>query len=89
MQGITQIIEAERGKVQNLSEFQLLGKVNGSLNVEGTIEPVKVDRYNSVMVRVDVKFTAFNIKLGILPALSIPLTWPKTPTVFPLYPIVR
>lgn len=80
LQGITQVIEAEAGKVQNLAEFRAFGS-NGFLNVEGTVDPVEVQKYGKEMVRVDVKFTAFKIKVGVLPTLTIPLTWPKTPTV--------
>ena len=84
MQGITQIIEADDGKVQNLAEYRLFDRFEGFLNVEGTVKPVQVSALGPQTIRVDVNFTAFNVKLGRLPALSIPLAWPKTPKVIKL-----
>lgn len=76
MQGITQIIDAEGGRVENLAEFRIANFVNGYLNVAGTVSPAEEGE-----TRVDVHFTSFSVRVGALPALSIPLTWPKTPTV--------
>lgn len=81
MQGITQVIDAQNGSVQNIAEFRIASAVNGCLNVAGTVEPVQQEGNSAEVIRVDVGFTSFSIKLGILPALSIPLTWPKTPKV--------
>lgn len=54
--------------------------MNGYLNVEGTVAPVES---SGEAVRVDVKFTAFCLKIGVLPQLKIPLGW-SNPTVGPL-----
>lgn len=77
MQGITQIINAENGKVENLAEFCVANLINGYLNVSGTLAPAGKE----APTRVDVAFTAFSLRLGILPELKIPLGWPKKPTV--------
>ena len=79
LQGITQIIDSQDGSVQNLAEFRVANAVNGALNVAGTVDPVR--NPDGEAVRVDVKFTSFSLKLGSLPQLKIPLTWPKTPLV--------
>ena len=79
LQGITQIINSQDGSVQNLAEFRVANAVNGALNVAGTVDPVR--NSDGEAVRVDVKFTSFSLKLGALPQLKIPLTWPKTPLV--------
>lgn len=82
--GITQIIDSERGSVENLAEFRVANAFNGALNVAGTVEPVTPSGggVDAEAVRVDVKFTSFSLKLGGLPPLKIPLTWPKTPLGF-------
>ena len=77
MQGITQIIDAEGGTVQNIADFRIANSVNGYLNVEGTVAPAEG---SLEPVRVDVKFTAFCLKIGVLPQLRVSLGW-KTPTV--------
>ena len=79
LQGITQIIDSQDGSVQNLAEFRVANAFNGALNVAGTVDPVR--NSDGEAVRVDVKFTSFSLKLGGLPQLKIPLTWPKTPLV--------
>lgn len=79
-QGITQVINAEGGRVQNIAEFRLAGGVDGFLNVEGTVQPVEPMTPDGEAVRVDVKFTSFSLKVGALPALRIPLEW-ASPTV--------
>ncbi|KAK9838271.1 hypothetical protein WJX81_001545 [Elliptochloris bilobata] len=66
--GITQVI-AKDGTVQNIAEFQV-GGVSGQLNVGGTVAPSGDGRGGT---RVDVRFTAFSLKLGALPELSLPL----------------
>jgi hypothetical protein len=81
VQGITQIIDSEKGIVENLAEFRVANAFNGFLNVAGTVDPVVARGVDSEAVRVDVKFTSFSLKLGGLPPLRIPLTWPKTPLV--------
>jgi hypothetical protein len=70
-QGITQIIDKELGIVDNLAEFTIAGTWDGYLNVEGTVTPVVPETGQAV--RVDVRITAFSLKLGRLPALKIPL----------------
>ena len=81
LQGITQVINAEEGSVQNVADFRIANAVNGYLNVAGTVEPIKHEGNSSEVIRVDVGFTSFSLKIGILPQLRIPLTWPKTPKV--------
>ena len=77
MQGITQVIDAEGGTVQNIADFRIANSTNGCLNVEGTLAPVMG---SGEAVRVDVKFTAFCLKIGALPQLKVPLGW-SNPTV--------
>ena len=72
MQGITQVIDAEGGTVQNIADFRIANLINGYLNVEGTVAPVMG---SGEAVRVDVKFTAFCLKIGALPQLKVPLGW--------------
>ena len=60
--------------------MRLAGGVDGYLNVEGTVRPVEPLSPGAGAVRVNVKFTAFSLKLGALPALQIPLEW-ASPTV--------
>ena len=79
-QGITQVIDTAGGRVQNIAEFRLANTTNGYLNVEGTVRPAERSSPDDEAVRVDVKFTAFSLKLGALPALKIPLEW-ASPTV--------
>lgn len=75
LQGITQVIDAPRGLVQNIAEFSLVG-IDGYLNVEGTVSPVVPSgKGKDEAVRVDVAFTAFVVKVGALPGLRIPLNW--------------
>lgn len=81
VQGITQIIDAEGGTVQNIADFRIANSINGYLNVEGTVAPVKG---SLEPVRVDVKFTAFCLKIGVLPQLKVPLGW-SNPTVSLLF----
>ncbi len=83
MQGITQVIDAEGGTVQNIADFRIAKSINGYLNVEGTVAPVEG---SGEAVRVDVKFTAFCLKIGALPQLKVPLGW-SNPTVSPLSPL--
>jgi hypothetical protein len=82
--------------VENIASFRLAGAVDGYLNVEGTVRPVaaaagpsssgaavageREKRKEEEAVRVDVEFTAFSLKIGVLPALKIPLGW-ANPTV--------
>ena len=77
MQGITQIIDAENGRVDNMAEFRVANLFDGYLNVSGTVSPTG----KTEPKRVDVAFTSFSLRLGILPELKIPLGWPKQPTV--------
>jgi len=84
VQGITQIIDSEEGSVENLAEFRVANAFNGALNVMGTVDPVVPPGDDSEAVRVDVRFTSFSLRLGGLPPLRIPLTWPKAPLVSPL-----
>ena len=79
VQGITQIIDTESGTVQNIADFRIANAVNGYLNVEGTVAPAQGSKE---AVRVDVKFTAFCLKIGALPQLKVPLGW-SNPTVSP------
>ena len=72
VQGITQVIDAEGGTVQNIADFRIANSINGYLNVEGTVAPVEG---SGEAVRVDVKFTAFCLKIGALPQLKVPLGW--------------
>lgn len=72
MQGITQVVDAEGGTVQNIADFRIANLINGYLNVEGTVAPVMG---TGEAVRVDVKFTAFCLKIGALPQLKVPLGW--------------
>ena len=88
MQGITQIIDTEGGRVENIAEFRIAISVDGYLNVEGTLEPAQPsssDSGSEEAVRVNVKFTAFSLKIGVLPALKIPLGF-ANPTVLFLEP---
>jgi len=80
--GITQIIDSERGSVENLAEFRVANAFDGALNVAGTVTPVRPPGGDAESVRVDVRFTSFSLKLGALPTLTIPLTWPKAPLGF-------
>jgi hypothetical protein len=77
MQGITQVIDAEGGTVQNIADFRIANSIDGYLNVEGTVAPVLG---SGEAVRVDVKFTAFCLKVGALPQLQVPISW-SNPTV--------
>lgn len=81
-QGITQVIDAERGRVENIASFRLAGAVDGYLNVEGMVQPAEpsASGTGAEAVRVNVRFTAFSLKIGALPALKIPLGW-SNPTV--------
>jgi hypothetical protein len=84
-QGITQIIDSEAGRLENIADFRIANSVNGYLNVEGTVEPAQPSSSDSGLeesVRVNVKFTAFSLKIGFLPALKIPLGF-ANPTVNP------
>ena len=83
MQGITQVIDAEKGTVQNIADFRIASLLDGSLNVEGTVAPAMAP---GEAVRVDVKFTAFCLKIGALPQLKVPLGW-SNPTVWATSPI--
>ncbi len=83
MQGITQIIDREAGRLENIAEFRIANAADGYLNVEGTVEPAQPSsskRGAEEAVRVNVKFTAFSLKIGFLPALKIPLGF-ANPTV--------
>lgn len=73
--GITQVIDSKAGKVENIAEFTVAGRFDGFLNVEGTVAPVVPESASSEAVRVDVKFTSFQLKIGSLPGLQIPLNW--------------
>ena len=66
--------------MQNIADFRLAGGVDGYLNVEGTVQPVEPTSPGAEAVRVNVKFTAFSLRIGALPALQIPLEW-ASPTV--------
>lgn len=83
-QGITQLIDAEGGRVENIAEFRIAKSVDGYLNVEGIVEPAEPSSSSTSSeeeaVRVNVKFTAFSLKVGALPALKIPLGF-ANPTV--------
>lgn len=81
-QGITQVIDAEKGTVQNIAEFSVASSLDGYLNVAGTVEAIQLEGNSTETIRVDVGFTSFSLKIGPLPQLSIPLTWPKTPKVW-------
>jgi len=67
--------------VENLAEFRVANAFDGALNVAGTVTPVRPPGGDAESVRVDVRFTSFSLKLGALPTLTIPLTWPKAPLV--------
>jgi hypothetical protein len=69
LQGITQIINKDAGKVENLAEFVIAGTWKGYLNVEGSVTPSR-DKPS----RVDVVFNAFSVGIEPLPALRLPLT---------------
>ena len=80
LQGITQVIDTAGGRLQNIAEFRLANAANGYLNVEGTVRPAERSSPGEEAVRVDVRFLAFSLKVGALPALKIPLEW-ASPTV--------
>lgn len=70
--GITQVIDTDAGRVENIAEFKIANSADGYLNVEGTVEPASTSGSEEA-VRVDVQFTAFSLKIGALPSLKIPL----------------
>lgn len=70
--------------MENIAEFTVAGRFDGFLNVEGTVAPVVPESASSEAVRVDVKFTSFQLKIGSLPGLQIPLNW-ISPTVCSAY----
>lgn len=41
-QGVTQIIDADAGSIQNLAEFTCLLVLKGSLNIVGTVAPATI-----------------------------------------------
>ena len=65
--------------MQNIADFRVANAFSGVLNVTGTVEPEKKEGNSTEVIRVDVGFTSFSLKIGVLPQLKIPLTWPKTP----------
>lgn len=81
MQGITQVLDPMAGRAENLAEFSVANAINGSLNILGTVSPPEeADRQAS---RVDVEFTAFDLKLG--PAsVTVPLGWVKPKVCYAL-----
>ena len=79
VQGITQVIDTDAGRVENIAEFRIANAADGYLNVEGTVEPASTSGSEEA-VRVDVQFTAFSLKIGALPPLKIPLGF-ANPTV--------
>ncbi len=87
LQGITQVIDTDAGKVENIAEFRIANAADGYLNVEGTVEPASTSGSEEA-VRVDVQFTAFSLKVGALPPLKIPLGF-ANPTVRPWGPQYR
>lgn len=78
-QGITQVIDTDAGRVENIAEFRIANAADGYLNVEGTVEPASTSGSEEA-VRVDVQFTAFSLKIGAMPPLKIPLGF-ANPTV--------
>lgn len=44
MQGVFQVIDTERGAVDNLVKFKFASLINGSLSVAGTVAPAQVVR---------------------------------------------
>lgn len=82
-QGISQIIGANDGTIQNLAEFKCLLVVPGSLNIVGTVTPTAKPSTSSESVssmesstRVDVAFSYALLQLGWL-KLRLPLAWAK------------
>eukprot|EP00898_Chlorokybus_atmophyticus_P005158 jgi/Chlat1/5643/Chrsp369S05396 len=66
---ITQVIDADAGKVSNIAEFTFGGKP-GTLSINGSAEVAPGDP----TIRCLVTFLSFSIKLGWL-NLSLPLNW--------------
>lgn len=73
-QGVFQIIDTDRGAVDNLVEFKFASLLRGSLNVEGTVAPAAPSFAGSPVTRVDVSFIGFRPQIGWI-ALTVPLGW--------------
>ncbi|KAK9845028.1 hypothetical protein WJX74_009835 [Apatococcus lobatus] len=72
--GVTQVLDPMAGRAENLAEFSIANAINGSLNILGTVSPPEEASIQAS--RVDVEFTAFDLKLG--PAnITVPLGWIK------------
>ncbi|KAK9854794.1 hypothetical protein WJX84_010153 [Apatococcus fuscideae] len=72
--GITQVLDPCAGKAENLAEFSIANAINGSLNILGAVTPSQDTAFQGT--RVNVEFTAFDLKLGPLQT-TIPLGWIK------------
>ena len=80
----------------NLAEYRVAGLFNGCINVAGLVSvpgaresqssseiadgDAGARKKDDDAVRVDVKFTSFGMKLGVLPEITVPLGW-ANPTV--------
>lgn len=78
--GVIQVIDAEKDTVENIAEFRVANLFDGHLNVAGELQPSRTKGKETT--RVEVAFNFFSLKLGSLPALRIPLNWPRRPTGF-------
>eukprot|EP00798_Chlamydomonas_sp_ICE-L_P027027 gene27027-2254_t len=68
-----QLIDLPNNRVENLAEFVVAGRWEGSLNILGT---VKVSEEEPAE-RVDVEFTNFVLRVGSSFQWNVPLTWVK------------
>ncbi len=73
-QGVFQIIDTDRGAVDNLVEFKFASLLCGSLNVQGTVAPAAPRSAGSPVTRVDVSFIGFRPQIGWI-AFAVPLGW--------------
>ena len=67
-----QLLSVQEGRAENISEFELLGGLPGSLNIRGTASVMK----GTEQRRLFVTFTEFILSLLSL-RLRVPLTWVK------------
>ncbi|GFR45759.1 hypothetical protein Agub_g7174 [Astrephomene gubernaculifera] len=71
-----QLLDLREGRAENLAEFSVAGgRWEGALNIIGTVTP-QVDPQGGLSPsRVDVAFTHFELRLGSLPKVTVPLAW--------------
>lgn len=72
-----QLIDLELGRAENLAEFTIGGKWEGSLNIVGTAAPQPTPQGTPSTTRVDVVFERFDLRLGDKVVWSQSLAWVK------------